>query len=872
MKALAASLLVLTMMIASLLAPSQAQASAFPGANGKIAFASDRTTGAGVNNPEGDFEIFTTNPDGTGLKQLTKNNTADSAPAYSADGKKLVFEGRNSENFQNIFLMNTDGTGRTNLSKSASDDSAPSFSPNGQKVVFQSDRKGNNHIFVMNSDGTGQTDITPGPGLDARKPVFSPDGKKVAFQQIVAANQSVDFQVFVMGADGANPTQLTATAATVDNQEPVFSPDATRIAFASNRSGQGDPNDFDVFVMNADGTNPTALTFSRARDDEPAFSPDGKKVAFTSTRDGGDQDVFVMDAGGANQTGLALDASRDFSPNWQPVGATFTVTTATDLGNGVCDSECTLREAINTSNQIPGLLRNTIRFNIPGSGVQTITPISVLPPITRPVTIDGYTQPGSSPNTLATGDNAVLKVQLNGTNVPGANGLAISGTSGNSLIRGLVINRFGTGVAISGDTVGNRIEGNFIGTDPTGTIDRGNELNAVSIDNGATENVIGGTTPAARNVLSGNGASNVVVVGSNVNKVQGNYIGTDKSGTKSLGNGSHGVFLSGSSGTQIGGSSAGARNILSGNSNSGIFISSGTGIKVLGNRIGTTANGTGALGNDGAGVFLQGSDHAVGDGTSGGSNTIAFNGLDGVLADGAASTGNRISRNSIFSNAGLGIDLSGGFEDASGNTANDAGDEDSGPNGLQNKPVLTSAKNSSTKTTITGTTNGGREATYLIQFFSSPSGNEGKKFIGQKSVTTSTAGNASFTFSPATVVAAGQTVTATATDASGNTSEFSAPRTVALSTGSDPSPETTKLSGPSGVTRSPSAHFRFESPDPEATFECSLDGGEYYECSSPENINRLSEGRHFFAVRAQDGEGNVDPSPATWIWAVGRSR
>ena len=78
MKALAAGLLILTMMIASLLAPSQAQASAFPGANGKIAFASDRTTGTGVNNPEGDFEIFTMNPDGTGLKQLTKNNPADS--------------------------------------------------------------------------------------------------------------------------------------------------------------------------------------------------------------------------------------------------------------------------------------------------------------------------------------------------------------------------------------------------------------------------------------------------------------------------------------------------------------------------------------------------------------------------------------------------------------------------------------------------------------------------------------------------------------------------------------------------------------------------------------------------------------------------
>ena len=86
--------------------------------------------------------------------------------------------------------------------------------------------------------------------------------------------------------------------------------------------------------------------------------------------------------------------------------------------------------------------------------------------------------------------------------------------------------------------------------------------------------------------------------------------------------------------------------------------------------------------------------------------------------------------------------------------------------------------------------------------------------------------------------------------------------------GSDLAPETSKLSGPSGITNSPTAHCRFESPDPGATFECSLDEGAFFECSSPENINRLSEGRHAFAVRALDEKGNVDPTPATWIWAV----
>jgi hypothetical protein len=567
---------------------------------------------------------------------------------------------------------------------------------------------------------------------------------------------------------------------------------------------------------------------------------------------------------------------------------TFTVNLPTDVAednssDGVCDvapgaggDQCTLRAAIQQANATPGL--DTINFAIPGTGVQTIAVgsqgLGALPTITDPVSINGYTQPGAHPNTKAVGNDAVLKIELSGNDVFGGSGLRITHVSGSSVIKGLVINRFGEGIDIQGDTVGNRIEGNFIGTDPTGTLDRGNAFHAVVMKNGASENVIGGTIPSARNVLSGNGASNVTVSSSNVNKIKGNYIGTDKSGTKSLGNGSHGVFVSDSSGTEIGGSSTGARNVVSGNSDSGVFISSGSGTKVLGNRIGTTAGGTGALGNGGAGVFMQGSNHAIGDGTSGGSNTIAFNGLDGALLDGAATTGNRISRNSVFSNGGLGIDLLGGLEDAQGNTANDAGDVDEGPDGLQNKPVVSSAKTSSTKTTITAKLNAGREVSYEVEFYSNPSGNEGKKFIGRKSVTTGSDGNVLFTFSSATKGPVGQTVTATATPVrieAGGTSEFSAPRAVALSSGSALSPETTKLSGPSGLTKNPSAHFRFSSPDPAATFECSLDGGAYYGCSSPENIHSLSEGRHVFEVRAVDGEDEVDPSPASWIWAVDRN-
>ena len=94
--------------------------------------------------------------------------------------------------------------------------------------------------------------------------------------------------------------------------------------------------------------------------------------------------------------------------------------------------------------------------------------------------------------------------------------------SGSSTIRGLVINRFGEGIDVFGDTVGNRIEGNFIGTDPTGTIDRGNTDDGVNVTNGASETVVGGTTPAARNVISGNDCNAVFVSDANVNNIQGN--------------------------------------------------------------------------------------------------------------------------------------------------------------------------------------------------------------------------------------------------------------------------------------------------------------------------------------------------------------
>ena len=272
----------------------------------------------------------------------------------------------------------------------------------------------------------------------------------------------------------------------------------------------------------------------------------------------------------------------DMSISLEP--QTFVVTTPGDPGNGVCNVACTLREAINAANQKPGA--DIISFNIASGGVQTIALTSGLPGISDPVTIDGYTQPGASPNTLAVGNNAVLLIELNGSGAGSANGLIIRAS--HCTVRGLVINRVAyTGIHIQ--TVGfpstnNVIEGNFIGTDPGGTLDLGNGL-GVAIS--APRNTLGGTTPAARNLISGTNDGYGVfleqVTGDAQNLVKGNYIGTDKNGTAALANSYGGIYVE-SEDNHIGGAETGAGNLISGNGGSGIEIKGAAGEQQHGAR------------------------------------------------------------------------------------------------------------------------------------------------------------------------------------------------------------------------------------------------------------------------------------------------
>jgi TolB protein len=272
---------------------------AFPGANGKIVFSSER---------DGNPEIYVMNADGSGQTRLTNNSAVDVDPAWSADGTKIAFtstrDGAPSDG--EIYVMSADGSGQTRLTDLPGSNGEPAWSPDGTKIVFRSFRDGNSEIYVMNADGTGVTNLTNNPADDAA-PNWSPDGTKIVFY----SDRDGDYEIHVMNADGTGVTNLTNNPGIDIN--PNWSPDGTKIAFRSQRDGN-----LEIYVMNADGTGQTRLTSNAAQEDGPAWSPDGTKIAFSSDRDG-NHEIYVMNADGTGQTRVTDRPGNDVSPDWQPL-------------------------------------------------------------------------------------------------------------------------------------------------------------------------------------------------------------------------------------------------------------------------------------------------------------------------------------------------------------------------------------------------------------------------------------------------------------------------------------------------------------------------------------------------------------------------
>jgi CSLREA domain-containing protein len=323
------------------------------------------------------------------------------------------------------------------------------------------------------------------------------------------------------------------------------------------------------------------------------------------------------------------------------------------------------------------------------------------------------------------------------------------------------------------------IQGNFIGTDVTGTVALANG-NGVHI-NGGRKNLISG------NVISGNSAQGIAIENTfgapesaRGNVIQGNLIGTNAAGTAAMEN-TTGIVIDGQPDNVIGGTSPAARNVVSGNG-IGILVGNATGTVIQGNLVGTNTAGASGIPNLEVGISLAGSNQTLVGGTVvGARNVVAFNaglvsGTDGVVIDGG--TGNSVLGNSISANSGLGIDL-----DDDGVTPNDDGDVDAGTNDLQNFPAVTSARSNGSVTHVKGTVSGRPSTKVVVEFFSNPSCDpsthgEGKRFLGRRTLPTGPSGTGSFdiVFSVGTTV--GHRITATETNPGGSTSEFSLCRKV----------------------------------------------------------------------------------------------
>jgi fibronectin-binding autotransporter adhesin len=323
------------------------------------------------------------------------------------------------------------------------------------------------------------------------------------------------------------------------------------------------------------------------------------------------------------------------------------VTSAADSGAG------TLREAITKANSGICSPNCTITFSI-GSGLQTINLTTALPAITASgVTIDGTTQEGFTSAPLIDLNGA-------GTSGQNAQGLVLAGGGAaiKSLLVRNFNDAYPSGYAIHIASAGNSVKGSYIGTNAAGTAAQANGAGVVLDAPGATGNTIGGITAADRNVISGNTRSGISIENTaSANTVAGNYIGTDVTGASVLGNGFNGVNIEDADNNVIGGATAGARNVISGNGYPNVYIGTGgaSGNTVKGNYIGTNAAGTAALTNGDAGVMIAdtATNNLVGDVNAGEGNLISGNNSDGVVITDAG-TNNNVVRGNV-----VGLDASG---------------------------------------------------------------------------------------------------------------------------------------------------------------------------------------------------------------------
>ena len=291
---------------------SPAEVSVAASSTGKIAFVSDR---------HGNEEIYTMNPNGSGVVRLTNNAADDLAPVWSPNGKQIAFASNRAGNFQ-IYVMNANGTGLTRISNNALDEIPYSWKPDGTKLAYMSGTLSQTSPFdssfdvkVMNLNGSGQINITNNAANDL-SPVWSPSGARIAF----SSNRDGDYEIYTVAATGGAVTKLTNN--TFNDITPAWKPDGTKIAFATDRN-EFFPTYFgEIYLMNANGSVQTNLTNSSSADAYPSWSADMTRIAFMSgdinfsNPEDTEFDLYVMSANGSGQTNITNNAVSDILPSW----------------------------------------------------------------------------------------------------------------------------------------------------------------------------------------------------------------------------------------------------------------------------------------------------------------------------------------------------------------------------------------------------------------------------------------------------------------------------------------------------------------------------------------------------------------------------
>lgn len=274
------------------------------GPPGSVAFHSQR---------DGNFEIYVMNPDGTGQTRVTFDPASDIYPDLSPNGNKIAFTSNrvtstNPEGDNEIFTMNVDGSDVTQLTFNNANDAWPRWSPNGRQVAFHSNVDGNFEIYIVDADGSNLSRVTDYPGID-QWPSWSPNGKQLAIRR--------DGDIYLINVDGTDPQRLTDDPAL--DQMAAFSPNGKQLAFMSLRAGY-----CSVFVMNSDGSDqinltakePTSSPSSAWCSRGPSWGRNGQQIYFTSFRPStsGNFEIFVMNADGSGVTRLTDSPGEDGFP------------------------------------------------------------------------------------------------------------------------------------------------------------------------------------------------------------------------------------------------------------------------------------------------------------------------------------------------------------------------------------------------------------------------------------------------------------------------------------------------------------------------------------------------------------------------------